>query len=268
MKNTRAVLIWLPTVAALTGAAAAGSEIDVFLQIVDGQIVTGQVDASTGTPLLDELRVFPASFGESAIPNFTNDPGFFALPGTFAPGSQLSFNILAPVLAWNGDGFDSTGSEFIRITFSSLSTISGDGFVPGFSLFVQPDGGYHRHLNFFLDALPGPPAQPGIYLLELEKTSTMPGIAPSLPFWIVFNYQASEGEHDAAIAWVESELAGNSCPADLNDDGVVSGLDLATLLGAWGPCPVGSDCPADLDGNGSVNGLDLASLLGAWGACL
>jgi hypothetical protein len=61
---------------------------------------------------------------------------------------------------------------------------------------------------------------------------------------------------------------------DLDGDGDVDGLDLASLLGAWGkcspqsaplPCTVGSDlCPADLNDDGIVNGLDLAMLLGGW----
>jgi Tol biopolymer transport system component len=49
-------------------------------------------------------------------------------------------------------------------------------------------------------------------------------------------------------------------PSDLDGDGVVSGPDLAILLGAWGA----SDPHADLDGDGVVGGSDLAILLGAW----
>lgn len=57
--------------------------------------------------------------------------------------------------------------------------------------------------------------------------------------------------------------------ADLNCDGIVNGVDLAILLGAWGPCPTptaggGGACPADLNSSGNVNGLDLAILLGQW----
>lgn len=59
------------------------------------------------------------------------------------------------------------------------------------------------------------------------------------------------------------------CPsppaADLNDDGLVNSLDLATLLNAWGPNP---GHPADLDGDGTVGASDLAILLGSWGPCL
>lgn len=48
---------------------------------------------------------------------------------------------------------------------------------------------------------------------------------------------------------------------DLNGDGRVDGLDLTTLLAAWGS----SNAAADIDGNGVVGGSDLAALLAAWG---
>ena len=54
------------------------------------------------------------------------------------------------------------------------------------------------------------------------------------------------------------------CPADLNGDGVVDALDLAIVLGAWGPNP---GHIADLNGDGMVNATDLAFVLGAWGPC-
>ena len=49
-------------------------------------------------------------------------------------------------------------------------------------------------------------------------------------------------------------------PADLDDDGVVGGADLAILLSAWGGTGT-----ADLNGDGAVDGADLAILLSAWG---
>jgi Dockerin type I domain/Thrombospondin type 3 repeat len=68
----------------------------------------------------------------------------------------------------------------------------------------------------------------------------------------------------------DGDGVGDACddppvPADLNGDGVVSGLDLALLLGQWGRCPATGGCAADLDGSGVVNGLDLAVVLAAWG---
>ncbi len=51
---------------------------------------------------------------------------------------------------------------------------------------------------------------------------------------------------------------------DLNRDGNLTGIDLAIMLGAWGPCQAGAPCDADLSGDQRVNALDLAILLGAW----
>ena len=51
--------------------------------------------------------------------------------------------------------------------------------------------------------------------------------------------------------------------SDLNGDGAVDAMDLAILLGAWGPCGAGP-CSTDLDCSGSVDAADLAILLGAW----
>lgn len=48
---------------------------------------------------------------------------------------------------------------------------------------------------------------------------------------------------------------------DLNNDGVVNGLDLLILLGDWGK----THTSADLNGDATVDGLDLLILLGNWG---
>ncbi len=49
-------------------------------------------------------------------------------------------------------------------------------------------------------------------------------------------------------------------PADLNNDGVVNGVDLAILLGAWNS----SNPIADINRNGLVDGADLTALLASW----
>lgn len=64
-----------------------------------------------------------------------------------------------------------------------------------------------------------------------------------------------------AAAGCAANCSGNNCPADFDNDNLVSGSDLGLLLGGWG----GVDF--DLDGDGIVTGADLGQLLGAWGAC-
>ncbi|MBM4113530.1 MAG: hypothetical protein FJ253_09220 [Phycisphaerae bacterium] len=54
------------------------------------------------------------------------------------------------------------------------------------------------------------------------------------------------------------------CQGDLNEDGVVDGDDLGTLLGQWGAC-VG--CSGDFNCDGAVDGDDIGTLLGNWGSC-
>jgi hypothetical protein len=49
------------------------------------------------------------------------------------------------------------------------------------------------------------------------------------------------------------------CPADINGDGVVDGLDLGAMLAQWG-----GPGSADLNGSGIVDGLDLGQLLADW----
>lgn len=56
-----------------------------------------------------------------------------------------------------------------------------------------------------------------------------------------------------------------SCPMDVNDDQNIGPLDLATLLGAWGPTD--PDNCQDVNGDENIGPLDLATLLGAWGPC-
>ena len=55
------------------------------------------------------------------------------------------------------------------------------------------------------------------------------------------------------------------CKGDLNGDALVDGVDLSSVLAAWGAC--GETCPADLDGSGTVDGADVSILLGLWGTC-
>ena len=51
-------------------------------------------------------------------------------------------------------------------------------------------------------------------------------------------------------------------PADINDDGIVDGLDLGMILSAWGAC---DSCAADIDWNATVDAQDLAAVLANWG---
>ncbi len=62
-------------------------------------------------------------------------------------------------------------------------------------------------------------------------------------------------------------LTPETCPADVNDDGVVNIDDIFTVLGLWGECEEGVICEGDVDFNCTVDIDDNFVILGEWGDC-
>lgn len=253
----------------IASAAAAQHAGDIFLAVEDDTIVTGAIDQNLMIAI--PVRVFAAQFGDSGCAPFTANPGFDTLPGTFVVGTQLGWNAVEGMQVWNGNAFESIDTEFLEVSFVSQSFTVGDAPVAGFSLFVQNDGGFHRHLDFCMNGCPDgctPPADadPGIYLLALEMYSTDPNLQTSDPFWIVFNYLDSSANHDAAIDWVVANLVDDpKCPADIvGNDGTIDVFDLIELLTNWATDGPGSDIAEPTD---VVDVFDLIALLDAWGDC-
>ncbi len=142
----------------------------------------------------------------------TDEPGYDSDPGTFDPGSSIGFNILQPLALWNGSGFDDlnpTIDETLAITYAfSAANIdrrdTAAGPVDGFTVPVNGEGAWHRHLTYTLlgdgGSITDAPDD-GIYKLALALFASDDNIADSNPFSIVFNLGLSENEHDAAIAF-------------------------------------------------------------------
>ncbi len=193
------------TTVATAGSAFAQHAGDVWLEIQGSRIVTGLIDEDEVPPVVTSgVRVFGSDFGE-VLPNWTDEPGFDNELGTFLNGTSIGFNIRAALRAWNGADFSTIPAERISVGFptaTSVLTPLGDDFVAGFTIPVDPNNAWHRHLEYELLA----PASTGVYLLELELFSTDSSILPSLPFWLVLNQGEDEAVHDAAIEWVDQNL--------------------------------------------------------------
>lgn len=195
------------TLAAATAAPALAQHAgDVWLEVIDNRIVTGLIDENEVPAVItSDVRVFGSDFGE-VLPDWSDEPGFDNEPGTFLFGSSLGFNIRAALRSWNGSDFSTIPTERIAVDFPTapgpVLTPLTDLFTPGFTIPVDSDDSWHRHLEFELQS----PAAAGVYLLELELFSTDSSILPSLPFWLVFNQGMDEEDHDAAIEWVEQNL--------------------------------------------------------------
>lgn len=243
----------------LASAASAQHAGDISLSIEQGAIRTAALEGSVSIP----SRVFGATFGDTGVARFTSNPGFEALPGTFAPGSRTGFTPLSGLARFTGAGLEPVTVERLEVKFLTLMSVIGAQPAAGFDLAVQSNGGWHRHLNFRLFAQGGKLPSSGIYVVEMELYSNDGVTLPSEPLWIVFNDGRSVAEHDAAIEWVVDNLAqgGTPCAADLDGNGDVGAADLATLLASWGTAG------ADLGGDGLTDAADLAALLASWGAC-
>ena len=242
----------------VAGSAQAQHAGDIGLRVDEERLVVfGPLGAGEDTG-----GVFLATFGDTGFPGYTSNPGFDALAGTL-PQGRVGFAFLAGMSRW--DAADSTWlepaevGERMRVSFITLQTIIEDEPIIGFDLAVQPDGGWHRHVNYELLPDDDNIRLPGVYRLDLMLYSTM-GLLESEPFTILFDYNAASADVDAAI---DSMYTDAPCLGDLNGDLVVDGGDLATLLGEWGT----SGVLADLSLDGLVDGQDLSMILGAWGPC-
>jgi hypothetical protein len=154
MRNLTPVVAMLLCVPLATAGIAPPPDdfADVYVTIDGGRLTTSRlIDLGGGTFDSEPARCFAGEFGESGIPNFADDPGFYsdALPAGF----QLSFNILDAARLWNGADFSTISATGLTLTAAAgvpgapeaTTPPVGDAFVPGFA-FVTADGsGPYNH---------------------------------------------------------------------------------------------------------------------------
>ncbi|MBN8598585.1 MAG: hypothetical protein J0L78_13015 [Planctomycetes bacterium] len=252
------------TTAAITVGCSAQAQhlIDMAIGQSQGRIATGvfQLQGENVVPLLSQ-RVFISEFG--TFPGFTNNPGWDSMVGAFQPASQIGFNIRKALRKWNGTAFPpgeaGIPAEQLQIKLGPAAntrlTPLADETVTGFSLAVNGAGEFHHHPGYtLLD-----PASDGLYLLELELWSTQPGLQASLPYWTVFSQNGSEDELRAAASWVRANVWQPTCPADLNNDGLVDDADFVAFVSSYNYLlcdPPG--CPTDFNGDWVTDDADFS----------
>lgn len=243
---------------------------DVQLEVEEGSIVTGVVNFDDpNNPVTPGVRVFSRTLGESGIAHFTDDPGFSAFSGTFAPGTLIGFDIMDHLRLWNPDEghFDEIPAETMSISLGSTivetpSSGESPSFpVPGFFFAsASSTGGIHQHVNFFLNT----PQTPGVYLLQLRVVSGG-SVAASEPIFIIFSEDADMSDVEAAEAYVVSIVNGPElCAGDCDGSGTVDFNDLVSTLFEFG---AGADEACDSDGSGTIDFNDLVATLFLFGPC-
>ncbi len=201
-------LVSIAVVGAVSQVSLAQEHVDVLLlPSGDGtSIVTGSYDDDTMMQVAPSERVFGAEFGE-ADPmdmNFADEPGFQSFDPSF-DGLDWGFDIVDAVRVWDGSDFDTVSplTMTLEFGFSVTSPVMAGGTTPGFDLPI-PVGGFHDHLDIFLDAPDQTAAHDGVYLLSLNARVT--GFNSSDTYWFVMNRGLDEEVHDAAIDYVRDVL--------------------------------------------------------------
>jgi hypothetical protein len=172
-------------------AHADGALGDVWISSLNGTLITGGFDHTTGTVINPSQRVFAADFGiDPTFPFSTDEPGFTS----DLLGSTVTINLLQGLGRWNGAGFDAaTSSLFASYGGQDATSTAGGAF--GFLVTT----GLDLHPEFTLvDPLDG------VYLASFTASSA--GYATSESFYVLFNLGESEIDHDEAIEWVEANL--------------------------------------------------------------
>lgn len=255
------------TILACLAAAAPALALhqDIHLDHDGTKLITGVIDLDLpDTPIVPNVRVFGRELNEQGIPGFTDDPGFNSPSGTFPSGMLIGFAFTDAARKWDPveGNFDEIPAEFFRVslfgTFADSPAVPPVDPVFGFNFTqVGGSGGIHQHINFVLT----PAMEAGIYLLTIQVTGT--GFEPSDPVFLAFNNNAPAEELDAAVAYLEDQLA-PSCSGDANGDGSTDAADLSVLIGNFGASvPAGTG--GDLNGDGSVDAADLSVLIGGFG---
>ncbi|MEM0984117.1 MAG: GC-type dockerin domain-anchored protein [Planctomycetota bacterium] len=249
-----------------------------------------EFEPGDGTPGSGGSDVFQSV--TPAVSSFsTNTPGFDSGPGVFAPGTSVGFNIAEPFSVYRPSrgSFEATTAVFVAIqdlviealliefnTTIFQTNAAQFGFPVGTSfpnggLPVFSNGRFHRHLNFTMLPVNGAGtasfAEPGVYALTLELTSTDPGVMPSEPIILLFAFGVPETSQEFLDAQAEAiRLTGGSGgdPVDFDGNGVVNISDLFAFIGAFTQTPPAPT--TDFDGNGVINISDLFAFITAFTA--
>jgi hypothetical protein len=241
-------------------------------------------------------RVFAYYFGDYSDPYFDEDPGTHGLastsgytPSNLPPGSWMSFDVMSSLQYWSGAGPVSWGNtpageslymylpgQLPGQVLGSVTIGTGTGFQPGFPLQnVDAYGGMHKHMWTELQAGTNSTPADGIYLFEMrdkllesDAQTPYPGVADSLPFFVMFDNNESLATYQAAQNWVTANLVPFG---DFNRDGQVNAADISAMENALSNLSAYQSANnltnfelmafGDINSDGTLNNADLQALL-------
>lgn len=181
---------------------ASAHEGDIGVELgLDGRLYTQLADEDAN--YFGRARIYESEFSDVAGEVYADEPGFQLKNGSLTLGQNLFLTIHGPLRVWNGsDAATFSSTSFLEMGFGPHSVTSP--LVPGDSGLltfpVEAGGGLHDHPDvFFRNAFDG-------VVIGEFSLSTDAAYAASERFWIIFGYNASEPDIEAAEEWVEGTL--------------------------------------------------------------
>ena len=201
-----AAIIGALSVCIASAPAWAHEEGDIVLGIVGGSLTTSFL-STDGHVFVSNLPAFPTEFDLHEGSLLAHHPRFLADAGTFSPGAEIGFNIRAPLSIWIGPGYAPIDPRIgptltVELASLGLSATTTSGPVPGFSVLADIEGGLAATVEYILNGPAGDDPEPGVYLLEIEFVTDMPGVGVSRPTWLVMNHGMDELTFETAFAYV------------------------------------------------------------------
>jgi len=145
-----------------------------------------------------------------------------------------------------------TNAAFAAVDSAPVGYTYADGQYWDFTNYAIPSTAVKAAVTFYYQT------SSKEYMEFLRDTTTSVNAQNAYNLWVLHGKSAPALMDSAEIMLTAADHSSN--PADLNGDGVVSGIDLATLLSNWGGSGAG-----DINGDGIISGPDLAAILSSWG---
>lgn len=250
----------------LFSATAYGAEVDgtnpSYLEKEDGKFNVTYTKAVDGS----EYMIWVVKETEASTLSFTQDNVLYINQNT-ASGNSVTFDGFLPMKS-----VDST----VLVSGQGMETPVIIGYINGESNKVCGEIGLQgRTDNFggvtiaFYQKDPVDPSKKVIVdkfttvgdskfeTILPDGTYEMVVSRPGFLSYTNYTFEVKEGKN-----W-EEEFNFELIPGDMNNDGIINGMDFIELLGMFGS--KGDDVSADFDGNSIVNGVDFTTFLGMFG---